>query len=168
MLISTTSVRAALVALCVVALTAAALGLRSSASAQAPAGRTLTFKELEKGATFTHIRNTKGASRRSNHQGDLLVIVNPLANASGHVVGRVNAACTTTTGARNFLRSTATCTGVVVLPGGTLTLQALISPGIATTTGAITGGTGAYTNARGVLVSEEGRGGSKDTITLAG
>ena len=42
------------------------------------------------------------------------------------------------------------------------------SPGRATTTGAITGGTGAYANARGVVVSKAADGGSLDTITLAG
>jgi hypothetical protein len=36
------------------------------------------------------------------------------------------------------------------------------------TTGAITGGTGAYAGARGVIVSKQTDSGSDDTITLAG
>jgi hypothetical protein len=155
---------AALVA--VLALIAAAAGLRSSASAQAPPGRTLTLTELERGSTFTHIRNTKGAARNSNLQGDVLAFTNPLADASGARVGKLAVSCTTTTGARNFLKSTLTCAGVATLGDGTLTLQANTSPSARTTTGAITGGTGAYANARGVFVSEEGRSGSQDTITL--
>jgi hypothetical protein len=157
---------AALVA--VLALLAAAAGLRSSASAQAPPGRTLTLTELERGSTFTHIRNTKGAPQRSNLQGDLIVFTNPLADASGKRVGKISVSCTTTTGARNFLKSTMSCSGVVALGDGTLTMQAIVSPRSPTTAGAVTGGTGAYANARGVFVSSEARGGSKDTITLAG
>jgi hypothetical protein len=47
-------------------------------------------------------------------------------------------------------------------------VQANSSPGSPTTTGAVTGGTGAYANARGVFVSTARQGGSDDTITLAG
>ena len=55
----------------------------------------------------------------------------------------------------------------MVTPQGTLVLQAMNSPGVATTTGAITGGTGAYANARGTFTSVEDRkGNSADTITL--
>jgi hypothetical protein len=35
-------------------------------------------------------------------------------------------------------------------------------------TGAITGGTGAYANARGVFVAKDKRTGTQDTITLVG
>ena len=56
----------------------------------------------------------------------------------------------------------------MTLSGRTLMLQALVSPGIATTNGAITGVTGTYAGARGSFVSVEGKGGSKDTITLLG
>lgn len=146
------------------ALVAAAVVLAGASGAET---RSLTLTELEKGSTFTHIRNTKTRSRQSNSQGDLLVFANPLADASGHVVGKLHAGCATTIGARSFLKSVITCTGVLVLREGTLTIQANSSPGIAKTTGAVTGGTGAYANARGVFVSKEAKGGSLDTITLA-
>ncbi len=57
-----------------IALIGAAVVLGPGASAQDPATRTLTFKELAKGSTFTHIRNAKTKSRRSNSQGDLIAL----------------------------------------------------------------------------------------------
>jgi hypothetical protein len=164
MLIRSTRTGAALAVL--LGLLAAILVLRSSASAQDPGERTLTVTELERGGTFTHIRNTKGAKRQSNLQGDVLAFTNRLADSSGKRIGKISVSCTTTTGARNFLNSTLTCVGVVTLADATLTLQANISPNSRITTAAVTGGTGAYANARGVLVSTEGRSGSQDTITL--
>ncbi len=140
----------------------------SIASAHGQRPRTLTLKELDRGATFTYIRNTKTTAPQANSQGDVLAFTNPLADSSGKIVGKLHAACTTTTGATNFVRSTITCTGALVLRNGTLTLQVVTSPGAATSTGAVTGGTGSYANARGVIVSTHIQGGSKDTITLAG
>jgi hypothetical protein len=148
------------------ALAAIVVSLASGASAQDPAARTLTFKTLDKGSTFTHVRNTKPRSRRSNSMGDGIVFTNPLADGSGKVVGRLYADCTTTKGARNFLRSTITCAAVVVLTDGTLTLQANSKPGVPTTTGAVTGGTGAYANARGVFAAEDAGAGGETTFTL--
>jgi hypothetical protein len=150
------------------ALAAGVLLLGSGASAQAPGERTLSLKENERGATFVHIRNTRSKNPNANLQGDLIVFTNPLADASGAVVGRLSATCTTTTGARNFLKSVLTCTGVLALEDGTLTIAANTSPGKPVTTGTVTGGTGAYANARGVFRSEQARGGSQDTITLVG
>ena len=161
--------RTALVALAVAALAliGLALGRDAPASAQDPAARVLKLTELEKGSTFKHVRTTKSGSRRANLPGDLIVFTNPVADGSGETVGRLHVQCVTTTGASNFLKSKLTCAGVMTLPGGTLTLQAMTSPGNPTTNGAITGGTGVYANARGVLVSTERRsGGADDTITL--
>jgi hypothetical protein len=155
-------------ALALGALAAAALLVGPGASAQSPGGRTLSFTELEKGATFKHVRNTKPKSPRANSLGDILVFTNPLADASGRVVGRLHVSCATTAGARNFLKSAITCSGTYVLRDGTLTAQGTFRVGGATTTIAITGGTGAYANARGVLVSKDDRGGARDTITPAG
>jgi hypothetical protein len=149
------------------ALAAAAL-IGPGASAQSPGGRTLSLTELEKGSTFKHVRNTKPKSPRANSLGDVIVFTNPLADASGQVVGKLHGSCATTVGARNFLKSVMTCDGVAVLRDGTLTWQAAFKVGASTVNGAITGGTGAYANARGVLVSKEDRSGTHDTITLAG
>lgn len=163
--------RIALVALAVavLALVAIAIGARSPASAQDPATRVLKLTELEQGSTFKHVRNTKTASQRANSSGDLIVFTNPLADTAGKRVGRLHVQCVTTTGSSNFLASKLTCNGVMVLPGGTLSLQAIVGPNVPTTNAAITGGTGVYANARGVVVSTERRNGnSDDTITLVG
>jgi hypothetical protein len=146
---------------------AAGVVVLSSASAQAP-GRTLTFKELDKGSTFIHIRNTKAKSQRSNSMGDVIAFTNPLADASGQRIGKLYAHCTTTVGNRNFLKSTITCALVLVLRDGTLTGQANVTPAAAASTGTVTGGTGAYAGARGVVVSTPTDSGSDDTVTLVG
>ena len=138
----------------------------SAASADAPATPTLTVAELDKGSTFKHVRNTKTRNQRSNLMGDLIVFTNPLADSTGKKVGKLHANCVTTVGSSNFLKSKMSCTGSMVLAQGTLTFQAIVSPSVATTTGAITGGTGAYANARGTFTSVEGGNGSTDTITL--
>jgi hypothetical protein len=148
-------------------LLAAALTLRSTASAQDPAPRTITIRETERGGTFAHIRNTKGASQRSNLAGDLIVFTNPIVDAAGKQIGRTSVSCVTTTGARNFMKSRITCSGVSELPDGALTLQAVVSPNERVTNGAVTGGTGAYANARGVFTSTEERSGSQTVVTLA-
>lgn len=156
-----------LAVLALVVVAATALGLRSSASAEAPAGTTLTFTELNKGSTFKHIRNTKTKNRRSNLMGDLIVFTSPLAGSAGQRVGRIHVQCVTTVGSSNFEKSNAACSGSMVTAQGTLTLQAMNSPGVARTVGAVTGGTGAYANARGTFTSVEGRdGNSADTVTL--
>ena len=166
---SSRTARTVLAALAVAALALLALatGERSPASAQGPAGTVLKLTELEKGSTFKHVRNTKSRSRQANLLGDLIVFTSPLADTAGKVVGRLHVKCVTTTGSSNFMKSKLTCDGVMTLPGGTMTLQAITGPGSRTTNGAITGGTGVYANARGVFVSTERRtGGSDDTITL--
>lgn len=151
-----------------VAVIGAATALRTTASAQDSRGRTVTFTELDKGSTFTHIRNTKTGHRRANSQGDLLALTNPLADASGTPIGKLHASCTTTVGALNFVKSTVSCTAVFVLRDGTVTAQAVLTLNADTITGAVTGGTGAYAGARGVFVSRTAKGGSADTVTLLG
>ena len=138
------------------------------AEAQAPAARTIVLKELERGSTFKHVRNTRTRNQRSLLLGDLIVFTNPLADAAGQRVGRLHATCTATVGNRNFEKATMTCSAAMTLRDGTLMVQANTSPGSDTTTGAVVGGTGAYAGARGVLVSKQGRSGSDDVITLLG
>ncbi len=148
---------------------AAVVLIGPGASAQAPAARTITFTELEKGATFKHIRNTKPKSAASNMLGDVIVFTNRIADASGKVIGKNHAVCATTVGApRNFAKSTITCHGSVVLGDGTMTWQGAFRAGGSTSTSAITGGTGAYANANGVVVSKQVKGSTHDTITLVG
>ena len=142
---------------------AALVALGGGAAAQDPGARTLVFKEPSRGSTFAHIRNTKPRSRRANSAGDVIVLTSRLLDRAGAVAGETATSCITTTGARNFLKSVVTCNGVFTLKDGTLTLQANIKPGQRRIVGAVTGGTGAYANARGVVEYVDG----VDTITLA-
>ena len=153
-------------ALLVAASVVVAVATSTEATGQGPQPRTITVVELEKGSTFTHVRNTRGSSARSNLQGDLIVSTSPLT-LSGERVGRLHVSCTTTKGARDFRRSLLSCTGIYALKDGTLTGQALLSPRGSTTEGAITGGTGSYANARGVFTSRQVRGGAETVFTLA-
>jgi hypothetical protein len=148
-----------------VAATGLAVELRSSASAQDPGTRTLTFSELDKGSTFKQIRNTKTKSRGTNSLGDMLVFANPLADATGRV-GKLHVSCATTVGSHVFTASTLTCLAVFALRDGNLTVTTLTKPGAKTTTGAVTGGTGAYAGARGTFVSTDTKSGADDTVTL--
>jgi hypothetical protein len=135
----------------------------SKAQAQSSSATTITLKELDKGSTFKHVRNTKTRNQRSMALGDLIVFTNPLADAAGNRVGKLHANCTTTVGNASFLKGVMTCTAILVLQNGSLMVQTNTSPGAATTTGAVVGGTGAYAGAGGVMVSTNG----SDTITLA-
>jgi hypothetical protein len=136
----------------------------SKAQAQAPAGQTIVLKELDKGSTFKHVRNTKNAGRQAMSLGDILAFTNPLDDPSGARVGKLHVGCVATVGNRNFLKAVATCTAVFALRDGDLMVTTNTSPGASTTTGAVVGGTRAYAGASGVLVSTNG----SDTITLAG
>jgi len=159
---------AALLTATTAAAATAAVAVLSSASAQAPASRILTLHELDKGSTFVHVRNTPTKAQQSNRLGDLIAFTNPITDAAGTRVGRLHAQCVTTVGARDFRKSTLTCTAILHLRDGDLTGQFVNDLGAQSSTGAITGGTGAYAGARGVVVSKQTDVGSDDTITLAG
>ena len=154
--------------LAAVALAALAAVALVGPGASAQGGRTISLTELEKGATFKHIRNTKTKSRQANSLGDIIVFTNRVADSSGKVVGKNHAACTTTVGARNFPKSDMTCNGSLVLADGTMSWQGTFNVGASSSTGTVTGGTGAYANARGVFVATQDSKGTHDTITLAG
>ena len=164
---SVVRLRPAFVVLAVALVAAAALAvLRPTASAQDAGGRTLTFKELDRDGRFTHIRNTKTKSRMANSQGDILAFTNPLVDSAGARIGKLHAGCITTVGKRRFETSLVVCHGVVSLRDGTLMVQFTVTPAEDVTVGAVTGGTGAYANARGTVVSKHTPSGSEDTFTL--
>ena len=141
----------------------------SSASAQAPATRTLTFHEVGKGETFVHIRNTPTKARMANLAGDVAVLTIPFTDAAGAQAGQLEASCVTTVGNRDYRKATMLCNGILHLRDGDLTSQFLVEgEGAAHTVAAITGGTGAYTNARGTVDSTETKTGADDVITLVG
>ena len=145
------------------AVIAALLAGGGGAAAQDPGQRTLTFKERERDSTFAHIRNTKPKSRRANSAGDIFVLTSKLFDPAGKGAGTTATSCVTTTGARDFRKSMITCSGVFTLRDGTLTVQGNVSPVAERIVAAVTGGTGAYAGARGVVEFA----GGIDTITLA-
>jgi hypothetical protein len=63
-------------------------------------------------------------------------------------------------------RNESICVGAFRLRDGMITLVTTIKGDPRTVAAAVTGGTGAYSGARGTLVSTTVRGGSEDTITL--
>jgi hypothetical protein len=141
--------------------------LGSGASAQG--AKSLTFKELNKGSTFEFIDNaptSKAKGEPSVSIGDLIVFTNPIADAADKRLGRLYAHCTAVVAARQASRAAFTCEGVVILGGGTLTVQAFLPYDGATVRGTVTGGTGVYANARGTLLSEPTKTGADDTISL--
>jgi len=147
---------------------AAALVLCSMASAQAPT--TLTFKELNKGSTFAFVDSapiSKAAGEPTASLGDGIVFTNPLVDAAGARIGRLYSHCTVVVAARRAFNAAFACDAVVVLHGGTLTIQAFLAHAGATVKGTVTGGTGTYANARGVMSSKPTKSGADDVITLA-
>jgi len=144
-----------------------ALVLVSSASAKGP--KTLTLKELDKGSTFAFVDNaptSKAKGEPSASIGDAIVFTNPLTDGAGKRVGRLYVHCTAVVAARQANKAAFTCEGIMVLGGGTLSVQAFLPNAGATVHGSVTGGNGVYANARGTLVSSPTKAGADDTITL--
>ena len=144
------------------AVAAAALAPGGGASAQAPTTRTLTFKENEAAGKYTQIPHGRRASRSAVRQGDQLVFTIPLLRGDGARAGTLESSCIATTGSKDPRKARLACTGVAVLGDGTLTLQGTIRPAGDAIEVAVTGGTGAYANARGTMRSVD----EVDTFTL--
>jgi hypothetical protein len=151
-----------------VGLGAGACALVLAADASAQSTTTLTFKELSKGSTFAFVDNaptSKAKGEPSASAGDAIVFTNPLV-AGGKRVGKLYMHCTAVVAAAAANKAAFACEGVVGLGGGTLTIQALLPHAGATVRGVVTGGTGAYANARGTLLSRPTESGADDTISL--
>ena len=149
------------------AIGACALVLGSSASAQG--SKTLTFKELNDGATFAFVDNaptSRAKGEPSASIGDAIVFTNPLTDRAGKRVGRLYAHCTAVVAAPQANKAAFTCEGIMAVDGGTLSVQVFLPKAGATVHGTVTGGTGAFANARGTLVSRPTKAGADDTITL--
>jgi hypothetical protein len=143
----------------------------AGASAQnAAADRSIAFKVLEKGEKTSLIdvapkSHTKGVPFVS--QGDQLVFVNQLTNEAGKRIGKLSARCSASTAASLF-HARFVCDGFFALTNGTMAFATLAGVGTADS-GVVTGGTGAYANARGTYTSTVSKHGSQDyTVTLVG
>ena len=144
-----------------------ALVLGSSATAQGP--KTLTFKELNRGATFAFVDNAPTSNAKGEPSasiGDAIVFTNPLTDGAGKRVGRLFVHCTAVVAARQANKAAFICEAIMVVDGGTLSVQAFLPKAGATVHGTVTGGSGAYATARGTLVSRPTKTGADDTITL--
>jgi|1185.fasta_scaffold544585_2 hypothetical protein len=157
------------------ALAAATLGgvvaVAVPATAQSPTTKTLTFKETDKGSTFTLVDNPpRSKSRRAPtlSAGDVFVLSDPLVSTSGAKRGVLQANCSVTRATRNPDKAPVLCQGVFTFKEGQL--DALVSSnGLSNVlSGAIVGGTGAYAGARGTFRSANTKTGSNDTVTLLG
>ena len=157
------AVAAAAAVFCAVAIAVATAGAGADS-----APSTIVLRELDRGSTFAAVDvapHSKWAHGGPIHfsAGDEIVVTNPL-QVDGKVVGRLRAVCTATGSGRTFSGSGMQCLGTYSLPGGTLVGSAMLDP--KGRTGAVTGGTGIYAGAKGVLDSRAGSGGFKTTIAL--
>lgn len=134
---------------------------------------TLTFKEPEKGSTFTYVDVAPKAPKKHGFPtaispGDEIVITNPLTEG-GKTIGKLRARCTATAAAKTgnskaFLEAHFICEGVFSFGGSSIFGNARIVKG--GTEGVVTGGTGRYAGVDGTILSKEGKSGSTTTITL--
>ena len=160
-------------ALIVLAVPAAALAIAiplTSAGAQSPTGRTLTFVERDNGSTFGFVDNPPRHQGSRNNPvfspGDYFVFANPTYDATNtRRLGTLHVQCVATTRAK-ATKAPETCAGVFALNDGTITLQAYNKGEAKVTNITVTGGTGAYANARGTMVSTSTKNGSNDVLTL--
>ena len=161
------SMRLAILAAALVAAAVVAVPVLADTS---PDGKTITFKELNKGSRFGFIDNPPKNSHRKAPKfsiGDQFVLANPLQDSAG-ADGELRAICTATKAApfnNNINGSHPICLGGFTLRDGTLYANVTDASG-KQTKGAITGGTGAYAGARGTFESVNTKSGSNDTITL--
>jgi hypothetical protein len=153
-----------------VVLSSCALALLPGSASAIGGPTVVTFKELEKGATFHFLDNPPEATLKhgvgSISPGDMVLSTNPL-EMEGKIVGKIRIACTATSAGstRNIGAAGFICTAIAKIPGGTLVLVTE-DDGKGPTVGAVTGGTGTYAGAQGTFVSRQGRDASTNTVTL--
>lgn len=138
-------------------------------SASGQVAQTISFKEVNKGATFHYVDNPPANPKNKRpvlSPGDEFVFTSPI---TGGKSGELRAKCTAEKKApandTGFSAADPLCTGAFVLRDGTL-FASVAEGGAKVTHGAITGGTGAYANARGTFTSTHTKSGSDDVVTL--
>jgi hypothetical protein len=144
----------------------------ATSGAQAPGPQTLVLKENSKGGKFTFVDAArpfaKNPKRPTPSQGDYFVFYSPLNDAAGNPAGELDVKCTIIKKgkARTGQGEVDLCNGVVGLSNGEIFVAARTTGGNnPDVRGAITGGTGAYANARGTLTSV-GENNSIDTLVF--
>lgn len=132
--------------------------------------QTVSFKEINKGATFNYVDMAPMNNPRKRpvlSPGDEFVFTSPIVDDKGRD-GELRAKCTAAKRApandTGFGKSHPLCIGAFVLRDGTIFVQTVDTGN--TTRGAVSGGTGAYANARGTFQSTTTKTGNDDTVTL--
>jgi hypothetical protein len=156
------------------ALTLAAVGAAvlygTAASPQSPAAspRTIAFTEVENKTPCCIVDAApKSRSKREPMMsaGDQLVFSQKVRDPSGKPIGTLYGDCTAITKAP-LTRARFICDGLYAFTDGTMTATGLGGVGAPSSTGAITGGTGAYANARGTFSSKATKTGNDTIVTL--
>ena len=154
-------------ALGVAAVAAAAVAIPVMSASGDPV-QTISFKEVNKGSTFNYIDNppkNKPHARPVFSPGDQFLFVDPI---TGGKTGELRATCLIEHKApasdAGFGKAKPLCTGAFVLNDGTIFVQTV--EGGKNVHGAVTGGTGAYTGARGTFSSTTTKTGNDDVVTL--
>src|SRR3954468_17759596 len=143
--------------------------ISASSTAQTPGARTFTLFEVTPSSTFRFIDNPPRAFRNgrgSVSAGDIATVRTPLADATEHRAGWLNAACIVTKPGKSFARAVLQCDLGYELKDGHIAAAATVRGESRSTVSAITGGTGAYEGARGSVTAAEGRSQSEDTFHL--
>lgn len=159
--------RSAIIAGSVVAALAGGGVLAVSGGAADSPGQTLKYVTKNCGFHYTDVVPRSKGRYPQPGAGDGFAITCRAFNTAGARVGTLDATCTFTRGTK---ASRGVCAGAYDLPDGNIYLAALMV-GDNDVSGAITGGDGAYTGARGTFVSvdrpgEAGGDPSDDTLTL--
>jgi hypothetical protein len=160
--------RASALAVLVVAGAAVAI---PALSASGQVAQTISFKEVDKGSTFSYVDNPPANKHNKKpvfSAGDEFVFTSPITDDKGKA-GELRAKCTAEHKApgndAGFNQSHPLCSGAFVLRDGTLFVSVAAGDN-KVTHGAVDGGTGAYANARGTFTSTQTKTGSDDIVTL--
>jgi hypothetical protein len=130
----------------------AVFAIVATSGAQAPGPRTIVVKESSKGSKFKFIDEKpyqRNPERQPPSMGDNFVFYAPLLDASGKRVGEIDVRCDIVKPGRHEID---VCDAAVNFADGDLFLVARVT-GDGNVKGAITGGDGAYANARGTFTS---------------
>jgi allene oxide cyclase-like protein len=148
------------------AVAAAAIGL-PSATARTAGPRTFTLVEHAGGLSAVDLPPIAASATAPPSRGDMVVFNKPLTTPGGRRAGTLHAVCTVTQPHRSIETAMFQCDGTYVLSRGQLTFSTAARIGSAPKlTVAVTGGTGAYADARGVIVSTEEGDTATDTFRL--
>ena len=150
---------------CAVVISAAALVVSSGAQQPGPPTGTLELVSLDRETRFKFIDN---APRRRENAGDMFVINARLRDSSNRPAGRLHASFAATQAPRPFI---AHGSATFILGNGQIVVSGPIvdrGRNDRTDTFAVVGGSGAYTAARGTMVTTETRRRTRFAFTFAG